>query len=73
MLVHRGSSPGLPAQFVYSFDQLLRIVDFEKYDNVVLTGGVAYYFYIQKLDGWALGSFLVAVHSSRIPVGCAAG
>jgi hypothetical protein len=26
----------------------------------VLTGGVAYYFYVQKLVGWALGSFLVA-------------
>jgi hypothetical protein len=26
----------------------------------VLTGAIAYYFYAQKLIGWALGSFLVA-------------
>ena len=43
---------------MYSLDQLLPIVYFEKYDNVVLTGGVAYYFYIQKLDGWALARFV---------------
>jgi hypothetical protein len=55
-----GLAPGLPARFVYSLDQLLPIVEFEKYDKVVLKGGVAYYFYVQKLFGWALGSFLVA-------------
>ena len=55
-----GLAPGLPARFVYSLDQLLPIVEFEKYDTVVLTGWVAYYFYLQKLVGWALGSFLVA-------------
>ncbi|HEV2664080.1 MAG TPA: hypothetical protein VG324_04175 [Blastocatellia bacterium] len=55
-----GLAQGLPARFVYSLDQLLPIVEFEKYDKVVITGVVAYYFYIQKLVGWALGSFLVA-------------
>lgn len=55
-----GLDPGLPARLVYSLDQLLPIVEFEKYDKVVLKGGVAYYFYIQKLVGWLLGSFLVA-------------
>jgi hypothetical protein len=51
---------GLPARIVYSLDQLLPIVEFEKFDKVVLARGVAYYFYLQKLVGWALGSFLVA-------------
>jgi hypothetical protein len=55
-----GLEPGLPARFIYSLDQLLPIVEFEKYENVKLTDGVAYYFYFQKLVGWALGSFLVA-------------
>jgi len=39
-----GLVPGLPARVVYSLDQLLPIVEFEKYDKVVLKGGVAYYF-----------------------------
>jgi hypothetical protein len=39
-----GLAPGLPALFVYNLDRLLPIVDFEKYDKVVLTGVVAYYF-----------------------------
>lgn len=54
-----GLDAGLPARLVYNLDQLLPIVEFERYDNVVLTGGVAYYFYLQKLVGWVLGSFLV--------------
>src|SRR5262249_34295752 len=37
-----GLAPGLPARFVYSLDQLLPIVEFEKYDKVVLKGGVVY-------------------------------
>jgi hypothetical protein len=55
-----GLASGLLARLVYSLDQLLPIVEFEKYDQVKLTGGVACYFYFQKLVGWALGSFLVA-------------
>jgi hypothetical protein len=55
-----GLAAGLPARLIYSLDQLLPIVEFEKYDKVVLTGAIAYYFYAQKLIGWALGSFLVA-------------
>jgi hypothetical protein len=55
-----GLAPGLAARLIYSLDQLLPIVEFEKYDEVVFTGTVAYYFYFQKLVGWALGSFLVA-------------
>jgi uncharacterized protein YjbI with pentapeptide repeats len=55
-----GLATGLAARIVYSLDQLLPIVEFEKYDKVVLNGGVAYYFYVQKLVGWLLGSFLVA-------------
>jgi hypothetical protein len=31
-----------------------------KSDKVALTGAVAYYFVVQKLIGWVLGSFLVA-------------
>jgi uncharacterized protein YjbI with pentapeptide repeats len=57
---NEGLAPGLPARFVYSLDQLLPIVEFEKYDKVVLKHGLAYYFYAQKLVGWVLGSFLVA-------------
>jgi uncharacterized protein YjbI with pentapeptide repeats len=56
----RGLEPGLAAQLIYSVDQLLPIVEFEKYDQVDLEGGVAYYFYVQKVMGWMLGSFLVA-------------
>jgi hypothetical protein len=55
-----GLTRTLPAQLFYSLDQLLPIVEFEKYDKVVLKGWVAYYFYAQKLAGWVLGSFLVA-------------
>jgi hypothetical protein len=55
-----GLAAGLAPRLVYSLDQLLPIVELEKYDEVVLTGGVAYYFYVQKLIGWLLGSFLVA-------------
>ena len=49
------------APFVYSLAKLLPIVELEKYDRVVLTGGVAYYFYVQKLLGWMLGSFLASL------------
>jgi len=55
-----GLDSGLAAKAVYSLDQILPIVEFEKYNNVKLTGGVAYYFYMQKLFGWVLGSFLIA-------------
>jgi hypothetical protein len=55
-----GLGPGLPARFFYSLNQLLPIVEFEKYDNVELAGWVAYFFYFQKLIGWVLGSFLIA-------------
>ena len=55
-----GLTAGLPARLFYSLDQLLPIVEFEKYDKVLLRGWVAYYFYAQKLAGWVLGSFLVA-------------
>ena len=51
---------GLPEIFFYSLDQLLPIVDFDKYDGVSLKGGVAYYFHIQTLFGFLLGSFIVA-------------
>jgi hypothetical protein len=55
-----GLASGLSARVIYSLDQLLPIVEFEKYDKVVLTGIVAYYFYFERLVGWVLGSFLVA-------------
>ncbi len=54
-----GLAPGVPARVVYSLDQLLPFVEFDEYDKVVLTGGVAYYFYALKLIGWVLASFLV--------------
>jgi hypothetical protein len=46
----------------YSLDQLLPIVELNKKydDDVKLNGVVKYYFYLHKLSGWALGSFLVA-------------
>lgn len=55
-----GIDPGIGAKIIYSLDQLLPFVEFEKYNNVKLTGAVAYYFYALKLIGWMLGSFLVA-------------
>jgi hypothetical protein len=45
----------------YSLDELLPIVHLDKrYEDIKPTGFVKYYFYLHKLSGWALGSFLVA-------------
>jgi uncharacterized protein YjbI with pentapeptide repeats len=55
-----GLDEGLAAKAVFSLDQLLPIVELESYEGVELEGVARYYFYVQKLIGWALGSFLVA-------------
>jgi hypothetical protein len=49
------------AVVAYSFDTLLPIVELEKaHADVPLMGFAKYYFYFQKLMGWALASFLIA-------------
>jgi uncharacterized protein YjbI with pentapeptide repeats len=61
VLIQSGQGPpGKGPKAVYSLDQLLPIVELMKSDKVALTGAVAYYFVVQKLIGWVLGSFLVA-------------
>jgi hypothetical protein len=50
----------LDAQIVYSLNQLIPIVQLEKYDEILLSGWVAYWFYTEKIIGWIIGSFLVA-------------
>jgi hypothetical protein len=51
----------MPWGISYSFDMLLPIVKLrDKHYDVELVGWPRYYFYVHKLVGWALASFLVA-------------
>ncbi len=53
--------PSLPDKLFYSLDELLPIVELnKKHGDVNITGWAKYYFYIHKISGWVLGSFLVA-------------
>lgn len=52
---------GIPEEFAYSLDMLLPGVQLDKHHfDIVLDGGVKYYFYFQGLVGVILGSFLIA-------------
>ncbi|EDM49172.1 pentapeptide repeat-containing protein [Marinobacter algicola] len=55
-----GLAQDFSGSFIYSLDILLPVVDLKNSEEVSLSGGVALYFYFQKLLGWILGSFLVA-------------
>ena len=53
----------------YSFDMLIPIVKLdERNGKVELTGPAKYYFYIHKLVGWMLGSFLLAAVAGLNPL-----
>jgi hypothetical protein len=51
----------MPVGASYSFDMLLPIVQLRpKHYDIDLAGWPRYYFYVHKIVGWALASFLVA-------------
>ena len=56
-----GPKNGMPFGLAYSFDMLLPIVRLrEKHYTIDLAGPARYYFYLHRLMGWVLASFLVA-------------
>ena len=56
-----GPKNGMPFGLAYSFDKLLPIVRLrEKHYTIDLAGLTRYYFYVHRMIGWALASFLVA-------------
>jgi hypothetical protein len=51
----------MPYGFVYSFDQFLPLIRLsEKNYEISVANRWRYYFYIHKLAGWILGSFILA-------------
>jgi len=56
-----GRRNGMPIGASYSFDMLLPLVQLRsKHYDIDLAGWPRYYFYLHKIVGWALASFLVA-------------
>jgi hypothetical protein len=56
-----GRRNGMPYGVSYSFDMLLPIIQLrQKHYDIDLMGWARYYFYVHKILGWALASFLVA-------------
>jgi hypothetical protein len=56
-----GRRNGMPVGASYSFDMLLPIIQLRpRHYEVDLAGWPRYYFYIHKIIGWALASFLIA-------------
>ena len=56
-----GRKHGMPYGFIYSFDMLLPIIRLrEKHYKIDLIGCVRYYFYLHKIMGFVLASFLIA-------------
>jgi hypothetical protein len=56
-----GRRNGMPVGASYSFDMLLPLVQLRpKHYDIDLDGWPRYYFYVHKIVGWALASFLVA-------------
>jgi hypothetical protein len=56
-----GPRNGMPYGLMYSFDTLLPIIQLRKrHSDIDLRGWPRYYFYGQKIMGWALGTFLIA-------------
>jgi hypothetical protein len=50
-----------PAQFAFSLDQLLPIIKLdESHADISLSGWPCYYFYVHKIMGYILASFVVA-------------
>jgi hypothetical protein len=51
----------MPHGYSYSFDMLLPIIQLRpSHYDIDLKGRARYYFYVHKIIGWALASFLVA-------------
>lgn len=62
--VPESDKKGLKYGIAYSFDTLLPLIHLRKlHDEVDITNWVRYYFYVHRLAGWAVGSFLVAALS----------
>ena len=56
-----GPRNGMPHGYSYSFDMLLPIIQLRpSHYDIDLKGRARYYFYVHKIIGWALASFLVA-------------
>jgi hypothetical protein len=56
-----GRRNGMPYGVSYSFDLLLPIIQLRpKHYEIDLNGWARYYFYVHKIVGWALATFLVA-------------
>lgn len=55
---------GMPHGYAYSFDTFLPLIKLrEIHYTIDLTSAARYYFYVHKLAGWILGSFIVAALS----------
>ncbi len=51
----------MPFGLAYSFDTFIPLIKLrERHYKIEISGRARYYFYIHKLAGWLLGSFLVA-------------
>jgi hypothetical protein len=51
----------MPIGLIYSFDMFMPIVRLREFHyKIDIRGPVRYYFYIHKLAGWLLGSFIIA-------------
>jgi hypothetical protein len=56
-----GRRNGMPYGVSYSFDMLLPIIQLrQKHYEIDIKGWARYYFYVHKIMGWVLASFLVA-------------
>jgi hypothetical protein len=56
-----GKAHGMPYGIAYSFDMLLPIIKLREMHYKIDIGGWArYYFYVHRISGWVLASFLVA-------------
>jgi hypothetical protein len=52
---------GLKFGIAYSFDTFLPLIGLrKKHEDIDISNGVRYYFYVHKLAGWIIGTFLVA-------------
>jgi hypothetical protein len=61
MISGQGRANRMPYGLVYSLDMLLPIVKLRESNyKIELAGWARYYFYIHRLMGYVLGSFLIA-------------
>jgi hypothetical protein len=62
-----GRKNGMPFGFAYSFDMLLPIIRLREKHYQIDLGCVRYYFYLHKIAGFVLASFLIAGLSGLTP------